>query len=252
LVPAFSLLELLVVIAIIAVLMAILIPNLSNARATARRTVCASNLHQLGLATNLYLDYNAGYFWPYHAKPTTAPPGYPWWFGFEANGPGAPGVTNRPLDKSLSPLAPYTANLANSLQCPDFPYTDPAYFPKFNQHAASYGYNITLGPADPSPTKNRSQYADRASSVFVFADGVQFDGLAGPTFNEAAYIQHATGFSGYAHFRHTISGSPQTQIVYIDGHVDSQPYSPPGFAPVANMPTGNLSAPEGWQSIYGN
>lgn len=52
----FTLIELLAVIAIIAVLIGIIIPTLSGARESARRTQCLANLSQIGIGTQLYMD----------------------------------------------------------------------------------------------------------------------------------------------------------------------------------------------------
>ncbi len=86
----FTLVELLVVIGIIAVLIAILMPVLSQAREHARRTVCASNLRQQGMCFWMYAQEHKGAYptpvtpfsrgdWPFGAMVVNyvAPPNLP-------------------------------------------------------------------------------------------------------------------------------------------------------------------------------
>ncbi len=53
---AFTLIELLVVVSIISLLMGILVPVLGKVRRTAKMEVCRSNLRQIGVAFQAYLD----------------------------------------------------------------------------------------------------------------------------------------------------------------------------------------------------
>lgn len=55
---AFTLVELLVVITVIALLLSILLPSLNSVRKQAKLITCASNLRQVGLGLQSYLDSN--------------------------------------------------------------------------------------------------------------------------------------------------------------------------------------------------
>lgn len=101
----FTLIEVLVVLAIIVVICAILFPVLSRARAAARKTTCASNLHQIGLALTMYSDDHDAL-----GPPTT---GWHIWGGNGTNGdyPG-PGWEER--------IDPYVKNRA-VYRCPAAP-----------------------------------------------------------------------------------------------------------------------------------
>lgn len=69
---AFTLVELMMTIAIIAILAALLLAVLSQAKGRAQRTVCLNNLHQINLATRMYAeDHNDALVLPKRGYPTT-------------------------------------------------------------------------------------------------------------------------------------------------------------------------------------
>ena len=70
---AFTLIELLVVVAIIALLIAILLPSLTQARAVARMVRCQSIQKQFGLAHQMYANDADDWFVPHRTNGTSLP-----------------------------------------------------------------------------------------------------------------------------------------------------------------------------------
>ena len=122
----FTLIELLVVIAIIAILAAMFLPALTRAKQQGESAKCKSNLHQRGLALNMYLaDNNDNY--PYCLTVEFSPPqgGY---------------VTGKGWEHSLQPY--YAINWTNTgFQCAG--YKGPTINPssEWGEQFGSYAYN---------------------------------------------------------------------------------------------------------------
>ncbi len=159
---AFTLIELLVVIAIIAILAAILFPVFSEAKNTARQTVCASNMKQLGLAHQLYMADHEDTWAPcaiYDPKPGFAPQQI--WIGYDNNNAGMLGgfwgLVYEPARHPIRPgaLDPYIKN--NGVKrCPSMPqawqsayaynFFSPAYWSSYyNRNPAAQGKEFGPG-----------------------------------------------------------------------------------------------------------
>jgi prepilin-type N-terminal cleavage/methylation domain-containing protein len=70
---AFTLVEILVVIAIIGLLVSILLPSMSRARAASKRAACASNLKQIGVVMRIYIGENRDRLPHASAMPSVSP-----------------------------------------------------------------------------------------------------------------------------------------------------------------------------------
>ena len=141
---SFTLIELLVVIAIIAILAAMLLPALQQARARAMTTKCVGNLKQLGLISRQYIDEHKG-FWP---SPNLGSDGKLTWIWDVWAGDYLGGVAeNLPENQYLEEFQKWVKSSKNNLaSCPSVPINQDAY-EKDDQRPQVYGSAYNHSPA---------------------------------------------------------------------------------------------------------
>lgn len=233
----FTLVELLVVLAVIGILAGLLLPVLARGKSSAQRIRCVANLHQLGLACQMYWGDHAGVTFRYRRGPVDN--GELYWFGWLEH--GAEG--QRRFDLKQGALYPYLGGGGVEL-CPSLTYHLGRFKLKAVGAAFGYGYNLHLSRPLSEPGLRVDDIAS-ASTTVLLADAAQVNTFQPPASPENPMLEefyYVNSTEPTAHFRH----QEWAMVVFCDGHVaglsaveGSRDQRLPG-AGVGRLPKANL------------
>ncbi len=211
---AFTLIELLVVIAIIGILASMLMPVFAQARESARKIVCVSNMKQLGLAFGMYIqDYDETFPAQDHLY---IDPCCPFWMDVAY---GVPDWFSSPYANWARAVYAYTAKETGIFQCK----SNKGWTPNSNtqEKGLSFIYNGFAAGRSEASVERSSQtvllWDYRYLTSFAVANPVP------------------TGWAWYPGWN---AHSGQYNILYMDYHVKNRPEMQ-FRADIWDMPPGN-------------
>lgn len=211
----FTLIELLVVIAIISILAAILFPVFAQAKNAAKAVVCMSNMKQIALAGQMYMNDNDDVWFPaemYDPLPGF-PPQHPW-IGFDNSNVAFNGFfygdTSKP---AIAPFRPgiidlYIKNDAIK-KCPNQPQTSQTSLALsgFNSFTTSAYYAV-------NPAANGNEYGPSMYNPQLTPGGMSYQGVPSTSVERDAETLMAWEHLSYA---------PQCNFIQPYNWLDSPP-----------------------------
>lgn len=209
---AFTLIEMLVVIAVMALLLAVLMPALANARQQGKTVACLSNLRQLAIVADLYTHSHDGYYpiaYTYEMSYPVAT-SYAWDF-----------TTIKDWSKNNQTVVPgllWQGRTAGKIhQCPSFK----GAHNWLNDPYTGYNYNTSYighGQLESIATPAKAEQVAKPAACALFGDGGYEAG--GNKFMRAPWpnpgdLSFHDRYAGTQDYRHRGG----TNVAYCDGSV---------------------------------
>jgi prepilin-type processing-associated H-X9-DG protein/prepilin-type N-terminal cleavage/methylation domain-containing protein len=230
---AFTLVELLVVIAIVAILAALLLAAVSQAKGKAQQIQCANNVRQLGMGLQAFVnDHN---FYPPIVDPVyfndTWQATYPWDQQIQNELYNRFGIDYKTFPTNRAPYPPEGIwHCPSAFRPDDFPkylgYQDYGYNsfgmgvkPDTNSFGLG-GHYIWSGHTSPLPTINESEVTT-PSEMIAIGDG--FQGGNGAVRDGIFILWRTLGVKDYlGSTKRSYARHPgKANVVFCDGHVES-------------------------------